>query len=194
MNNDSYHHNNLKEELINAGIEIINESGLDNLSLRNAAKRCNVSHAAPYKHFKNKDELLNAIQQHIIDDFSIHLNESLNNCTENNDILCILGKSYVTYFVEHPCYYKFIASQPSFHMKITNTSLICDDFQPFTIFKNTARKVLGKDISEKDFSAVLMSMWALVEGLSSILISNNVDFEGDYAQFIDGVLRSYIPK
>ena len=51
-----------------------------------------------------------------------------------------------------------------------------------------------QDISEKDFSAVLMSMWALVEGLSSILISNNVDFEGDYAQFIDGVLRSYIPK
>jgi len=59
---DSYHHGNLRQALIEAGIKIINESGEENLSLRKVAALCNVSHAAPYAHFKDKDELLEAIK------------------------------------------------------------------------------------------------------------------------------------
>ena len=51
---DKYHHENLRQELIDAGIRIINEVGEENLSLRGVASACNVSHSAPYAHFKDK--------------------------------------------------------------------------------------------------------------------------------------------
>ena len=54
---DRYHHGNLRQALIDAGIKIINENGEEALSLRKAAAACDVSHAAPYAHFKDKDEL-----------------------------------------------------------------------------------------------------------------------------------------
>ena len=55
---DSYHHGNLREALIDAGIKIINENGEENLSLRKVAAACDVSHAAPYAHFRDKEELI----------------------------------------------------------------------------------------------------------------------------------------
>ena len=66
---DSYHHGNLRQALIDAGIKIINESGEENLSLRKVALRCNVSHAAPYAHFKDKDELIEAIKTSVTNQF-----------------------------------------------------------------------------------------------------------------------------
>ena len=49
-----YHHGQLKQALIEAGIEILNVTTPEQLSLRKVANQCGVSHAAPYKHFKNK--------------------------------------------------------------------------------------------------------------------------------------------
>ena len=59
--NDSnlpYHRKDLKNLLIEKGIEIVNTDGLQSFSLRKAAAACKVSHAAPYSHFHNKEELL----------------------------------------------------------------------------------------------------------------------------------------
>lgn len=55
---DKYHHGNLKKELIEEGIKLMNEVGESGLSLRKIAIRCGVSNAAPYAHFKSKEELL----------------------------------------------------------------------------------------------------------------------------------------
>ena len=54
MKNDSYHHQNLKNEMIEKGIELVNEHGAEQLSLRKVAQACGVSHAAPYSHFPEK--------------------------------------------------------------------------------------------------------------------------------------------
>ena len=62
---DTYHHGNLREALTEAGIRIINESGEDALSLRKVASACDVSHAAPYAHFKDKDELIEEIKKSV---------------------------------------------------------------------------------------------------------------------------------
>ena len=50
-----YHHGNLRKELIEKGIKMINSTGEEKLSLRKLAVECGVSNAAPYTHFKNKD-------------------------------------------------------------------------------------------------------------------------------------------
>ena len=61
MSATTYHHGNLKNALIQAGVEILTKEGLGSLSLRKVAKQAGVSHAAPYAHFKDKQALIAAI-------------------------------------------------------------------------------------------------------------------------------------
>lgn len=51
LSEPKYHHGNLKEALIRAGLEILKEDGLESLSLRACAARAGVSHGAPKNHF-----------------------------------------------------------------------------------------------------------------------------------------------
>ena len=57
----TYHHGDLKNALIKAGVEILADEGLGGLSLRKVAKQAGVSHAAPYSHFADKQALIAAI-------------------------------------------------------------------------------------------------------------------------------------
>ena len=57
----SYHHGNLREALIEAAIPVLRSKGIVGLSLRELAITLDVSHGAPYRHFRNKAVLLEAI-------------------------------------------------------------------------------------------------------------------------------------
>ena len=56
--NDRYHHGNLKLALLDAAIAQIKEVGIEKLSLRGIARTVGVSQTAPYRHFKDKNQLL----------------------------------------------------------------------------------------------------------------------------------------
>src|ERR1017187_3661904 len=56
-----YHHGNLKQALLEAAIELIAETGPRGFTLREAARRAGVSHNAPYRHFRDRDDLLAAV-------------------------------------------------------------------------------------------------------------------------------------
>ena len=60
-NKKTYHHGDLKNALIEAGIEILAKEGAHALSLRKVAQRAGVSHAAPYAHFADKQAFFAAI-------------------------------------------------------------------------------------------------------------------------------------
>ena len=57
----SYHHGNLRAELLDTAIEQLRETGADDLSLRALARAIGVSQTAPYRHFADKGELLAAM-------------------------------------------------------------------------------------------------------------------------------------
>lgn len=61
MAKKNYHHGDLKNALIAAGIEILSKEGVGALSLRKVACRAGVSHTAPYAHFADKQALIAAI-------------------------------------------------------------------------------------------------------------------------------------
>jgi AcrR family transcriptional regulator len=58
-----YHHGDLKTALVDAGVEILRGKGPEALSLREVARRVGVSQAAPYRHFKDRRELIAAIAE-----------------------------------------------------------------------------------------------------------------------------------
>lgn len=57
----NYHHGDLKNALIRAGVEILAKDGVSGLSLRKVALKAGVSHSAPYSHFVDKQALIAAI-------------------------------------------------------------------------------------------------------------------------------------
>src|SRR5688572_32829983 len=58
-----YHHGNLVEALIAVTVEIIEERGVEHVSVREAAKRAGVSPGAPFRHFRSKTALLTAVAE-----------------------------------------------------------------------------------------------------------------------------------
>jgi len=61
METKKYHHGDLKNALIQAGVEVLAAEGVHGLSLRKVARQAGVSHAAPYAHFTDKQALIAAI-------------------------------------------------------------------------------------------------------------------------------------
>lgn len=61
MTRETYHHGNLRQALVQAGMAILAEHGLEALSLRGCAARAGVSHAAPRNHFATLESLHAAI-------------------------------------------------------------------------------------------------------------------------------------
>lgn len=96
----SYHHGNLKEELIKKGIELINEVGEEKLSLRKLAIICGVSNSAPYTHFKSKDELLKEMSFYIFNLLKLELENTRKKYKNKENLLVMLGKTYVIFFLK----------------------------------------------------------------------------------------------
>src|SRR5208337_2317976 len=53
-----YHHGNLREALIRAALELIASKGIAGFTFAEAARFAGVSPAAPYRHFRDRDELM----------------------------------------------------------------------------------------------------------------------------------------
>lgn len=73
MTKDSHHHGNLREALIGAAFALLQEGGIDGLTLRRAAARAGVSHAAPAHHFDGLPGLLTAVAARAFDLFTAEM-------------------------------------------------------------------------------------------------------------------------
>src|SRR5690606_11175415 len=69
----SYHHGNLREALIDATAALIAELGPQAFTLAEAARRAGVSPAAPYRHFRDREDLLEAVAVEGFDAFTSRL-------------------------------------------------------------------------------------------------------------------------
>lgn len=108
MKNFSRNNNDLKVSIINTALEFL-ASGDEKFSLRDIAKTIGVSHAAPYKHFKNKEEIMVEIA---IDGF-IKLEEKLiqsKSAKSHHQYFMIMGKEYLKFAKTHPNHYQLMFS------------------------------------------------------------------------------------
>lgn len=191
MENRPYHHGNLRNALIGAGLELINTEGEENLSLRKAALKCGVSNAAPYAHFNSKDEFIAAIQQHIMDLFTSTLEQTVEMYTDTPNILLMLGTAYVKFFYKNPLYFDFLFSRKNIQI---NLSLDCageKEIPPLKILKQIATQTFRKiDMPESVIQNIIIAMWALVHGLSAIATMPNVEYDKDWETRIEEIIQS----
>lgn len=190
MLKDGYHHGDLKTEMIKKGLQLLNSQGYEGFSLRKVAAVCGVSHAAPYKHFKSKEELLNAIVQEVTESFTLALEEAVHKYPDNpEDQLIELGKCYVRFMVENPDYLKFIFLSPDNKTINMEKDLSCNT-DPYNVFRKSAVNYLNTlNISSEDYTVDILMMWSIVHGFSMLLVNKNIQFPSNYLDIADKMLR-----
>lgn len=197
MVNENYHHENLKCELIKAGLKLLDEEGYEKFSLRKVAKACSVSHTAPYRHFKNKDDLIIAIALEALHEFDSSLQEAVTKYP--NDVksqLKEMGCAYVKFFVENPEYLRFLfLSDLSQHFKNENYETLKNGEQPLRTFYNAIERYQAENQndaadSSTDPNALALSCWGLVHGIAILIANKDFPYQGDYLELTRKILWS----
>lgn len=187
---DTYHHGNLRQELITAGIQMVQQVGIEKLSLRKLAARCGVSEAAPYSHFANKEELLETMQEYVTELLMQCLKEAIAHTDHPDSPAAILnmGKAYVVFFMVHPEYYSFLFMQQAVKIDLTMNEKI-ENFPPFQLYKEKAYEVYRKEgVSEERIKYGIIAMWAKVHGLAAITSMKYVTKDFAWEEVLEQIL------
>lgn len=95
----------LRTDLILAGIDEINTYGANDFSVRRVAAACHVSTAAPYKHFKDKKDFISAIIDYVNKQWAVAQDEVLSNCDAPPRTQMVeVSTAYLKFLMEKPYY------------------------------------------------------------------------------------------
>lgn len=99
-----YHHGDLRRSLIEQGLQLVREVGIEDLSLRQLAERVGVSTPALYHHFRNKQALLAALGEASIAEFEAVLKPALTASSDLDDFVM----AYVRFARDNPQLYELM--------------------------------------------------------------------------------------
>lgn len=186
-----YHHGDLKNKMIEEGIKIISREGFGQLSLRRIAANCGVSHAAPYSHFKSKEELITAMQHYIDKQFmEILINTMKNYPEEDLYLLILMGKTFILFFIHNPHYYQFLFFHSSTRFYLDLDGNDEDNYPPWALFKTTATRVLRKmQLPDNKIEDKIITYWAIVKGVTSLATMPNVIYSKNWEEKIEDLIR-----
>jgi AcrR family transcriptional regulator len=101
-----YHHGNLKEALIRAALELIAAKGPSGFTFAEAARSAGVSPAAPYRHFRDREELLANVARRGFEQFEAALKAAWKDGVPNPfSAFERLGRAYLEFARTEPAYY-----------------------------------------------------------------------------------------
>ncbi len=109
----SYHHGNLREALLESAFGLVDSEGVEALSMRALARETGVSSAAPFRHFADKQLLLQAVAEKA----SMNLQQKLDEAARDGDDALTqfraMTVAYVRFAAEHPNLFRLVQSTPS---------------------------------------------------------------------------------
>jgi AcrR family transcriptional regulator len=190
MSEKAYHHGDLKNALIEAGIDLINESGEGGLSLRKAAARCGVSQAAPYAHFKSKDALISAIQEHVTASLMQSLDLPEDASRSPADTVDALGEAYIRFFLQHPSYFHFLwfSSHIQIHLTAEDEP---DAYPPYRLFRRYAIDCFqSMGMPQERWRCGIVRLWATVQGIAALATQSNVRYDGDWSAELHEIMMN----
>ena len=164
-----YHHGNLKETLIRAALELIAQKGPAGFTFAEAARWAGVSPAAPYRHYRDRDDLLADVARRGFDHFAAVLTAAWDG--GRPDVFTAfdrVGRAYLQFAKNEPAYYSamFEAGIPP----EANPELRDAGERAFAVLR-TATERLVATMPAPDRPPVLMMalhIWAMAHGIASL--------------------------
>ncbi|MEB3358399.1 MAG: TetR/AcrR family transcriptional regulator [Synechococcales bacterium] len=171
-----YHHGDLRQSLIDAALKLIAEKqDAKTLSLREVARRVGVSHAAPYRHFADKEALLAAVAEEGFHILTRHLQESMKPLEDDPlGQLQASGVAYVKFAIAHPSHYRvmFSALQPN-NPNYPALNAAGDEAFAVMVGAIAHTQTLGL-VKPGDPRQLARITWSLVHGLAMLLIEGQL--------------------
>lgn len=174
----SYHHGNLKEELISYACTICERDGYTKLSIRSLAKESNVSQTAPYRHFKTKEEVYAAVAAEGFSKLYKAVFVESNKLTLKDFIQS--SKNYIDFGLQNANTYDLMFGTA------------VGDFSQYPELVETANKTFEslvlnlssflKDQDEEILAGKSITVWALLHGMVGILRKQSMTDDDAYAK------------
>lgn len=161
----TYHHGNLKEALLESALILLKETGVEALTLREVARRAGVSPGAPYHHFKDKAELVQALAQKSLETLDHLSREAVEDKASATEKLHAVGVAYVMYALEHSAEFSVMfrpgmGARPLFPEPATAPvfSVLLEVIEDFP------------NVKESERMSAAITAWSLVHGLAVLLL------------------------
>src|SRR5687767_13511157 len=164
-----YHHGNLKEALLQAALGLIAEKGAAGFTFADAARWAGVSPAAPYRHFRDRDELLSDVARRGFDAFEATLAQGWNEGRPTGFAAFErLGRAYLEFARTEPAYYSamFEAGIPL----DSDPQLRQAGERAFAVLRTASERLIAEMPTDKRPPALMMALhvWALSHGIASL--------------------------
>lgn len=169
MERRGYHHGNLREALIRAALGLIAEKGPAGFTFAEAARSAGVSAAAPYRHFRDRDELMADVARQGFARFEAMLATAWNEGRPDPvTAFGNIGKAYLA----------FARTEPAYYSAMFEAGLPLDAYpdlqqagdRAFAVLKSAAETVCRRAAAGRQPPAMMVAlhMWSLAHGIAAL--------------------------
>ena len=171
-----YHHGNLVEALIAVTVEIIEERGVEHVSVREAAKRAGVSPGAPFQHFRSKTALLTAVAEQAMGRLTQAVAAAQSSADADKPIAVLeaIGRGYLQWALANPTHFEIINSrtlidfEASDSLRTQNAAIRLRMIELLTLARQRGQLIEGLDLNY-----IVLTARALVYGLARMAIDGH---------------------
>jgi AcrR family transcriptional regulator len=110
----AYHHGNLRAALVESAVEVVRERGPDGLAVRDLARRVGVSHNAAYRHFADRDALVDVVAELALDGLVTAIRRRRDPVADDDPVtqarrrLVAIGAGYVDFALTEPGLFRLL--------------------------------------------------------------------------------------
>lgn len=164
-----YHHGNLKEALVRAALELIAQKGPGGFTFAEAARWAGVSAAAPYRHFRDRDELLADVALRGFEQFANALSHAFaEGRPDAQSAFDRLGKAYLNFARNEPAYYSAM-----FEAGVsldTSAELRAASDRAFGVLRSAVEMLIATLPPQARPPSMMMALhvWTLSHGIASL--------------------------
>jgi len=182
-----YHHGDLRRAIMEAALQLIEESGLQNLSLREIARKIGVTTAAPYHHFKDRKALLIQITIHGYGQLLAALEAAREPAKNVQAELEAETRAYLHFAQQHAALYAVMFSSELTNHGSVELRTVADSCLA-VLFSSMAK--LGK-LEKQKIAEAALCVWSMLHGLIVLDQNNMLEEERSEQQRIavQGVLN-----